>query len=369
MTSRKPSNAPSADSFGFDKEGRNCSVQWQFQVCFSMKMATMTRTALRGSLLLILAACATYSACSATRVVYRDFANGRDLSSSALIENSSYIVVGIPGEKLRSGPHGLVPRPNRAPDFPAQRYRFTLKVRRTLRGDLHTGETISVLGYETEDLVLIGPPQGICGRPGELGIYFLRKENGSFRVMVDNLRVWIPLDQRTDLRVVEPNDAMGVSIWRLTVYPFQAGLLQSTQEGLLKSFIMPLADLGTSRSAALFSEAMEHSDSPSFQVEACIALNAVNRGFGLEGCALRLRNQDFLTTAQCAELEDILARVPAANAKVELLLESADWRLIGFWARGHDLKCIREFLILLSRHPDRKIARLATALLSRRPNV
>jgi hypothetical protein len=280
-----------------------------------------------------------------------------------LIEHSPYIIVAVAGTKVSEGPPGLFTRPHGWPPFPAQKYSFTLTVQHSLRGDLASGEVITVFGYESQALVMIGPPLGICGPKGELGIYFLRRSGPAFRVVVDDFRIRIPLDENTDLRVVERGGDIPVSIWRLMMSSLQSGLTPTTQNDLVQAQLATIGSLGGAAYVRLMSEAMRESPSADFRMEACLWLNTVYSGHGLEGCALRLLKDSHLDDAHVQKLKAVLSGAPKARAQMRSILAEDRRRQLGFWAQGNDPRKIQAFLCLLSRHPDKEIARLATQAL------
>lgn len=301
--------------------------------------------------------------CERTRITYTD-ADMRQAFPADLIEHSPYIIVAVAGTKVSEGPPGLVTRPHGRPPFPAQKYSFTLTVQRSLRGDLASGEVITVFGYESEALVMIGPPLGICGPKGELGIYFLRRSGPAFRVVVDDFRIRIPLDENTDLRVVERGGDVPVSIWRLMMSPLQSGLKPTTQNDLSEAQQATIGSLGGAAEVRLMLEAMRESPSADFRMEACLWLNTGYRGgYGLEGCALRLLKDSHLDDAHAQKLKAVLSGAPKARAPMRSILAEDRRRQLGFWAQGNDPRKIQAFLCLLSRHPDKEIARLATQAL------
>jgi len=298
--------------------------------------------------------------------LYRDFDQAQ-ISSSDLLKRSPYIVVAVvDGPRVKSGPPGLVARPNNAPSFPAQRYQFTLTIQRSLRGELPAGETISVLGYQSEDKVFIGPPQGLCGRPGERAIYFLKKIGDTFWVMQNQYVSWIGLDNRMDLGAIKGEDDIALTIWRLMVAPLRNAAKPTTQNELSKILEATGTDLGRARSVKLLSAAMDDSSNRNFQIETCVWLNTVEWGLGMEKCAERLREELGVSEQQRAELSEVLSKTPEANAKMRSILGARGTAQIPFWANSNDPMKIRDFLCLLTEHTDREIARLASKQLTDR---
>lgn len=303
------------------------------------------------------------SGCQTARVLYKDFDQAQ-LSYSDLLERSPYIVVAVvDGPRVKSGPPGLVARPNNWPPFPAQRYQFTLTVQRSLRDELPAGETISVLGYQSEDKIFIGRPQGLCGQPGERAIYFLKKIGDTFWVMENQYVSWIVLDNRIDLRAIKGEDDIALTIWRLMVAPLQSGAKPTTQNELSKVLGATGTELGRARWVKLMSAAMSGSSNRNFKVETCVWLNTVEWGLGLEKCAERLREDPGISEQQRAELNEVLSKTPEANAKIRSILGTRDVAQIAFWANSNDPMKIRDFLCLLTGHTDREIAESASKLL------
>jgi len=256
-----------------------------------------------------------------------------------------------------------VARPNNWPPFPAQRYQFTLTVQRSLRGELPAGETISVLGYQSEDKVFIGPPQGLCGQPGERAIYFLKKIGDTFWVMQNQYVSWVDLDGRMDLSAVKGEDDMALTIWRLMVAPLQSGARPTTDKRLTEILGVTSVRLGRARSVKLMSAAMNESSNRDFKVETCLWLNTVEWGLGLEGCAERFRDEPGISERQRAALNEAMSNTSEANAKMRSILETRDMNQIAFWANSHDPTKIQDFLCLLTEHTDREISKLASKLL------
>ncbi len=303
------------------------------------------------------------SGCQTARVLYKNF-DQVQLSSGYLIQHSPYIVVAVvDGPRVKSGPPGLVARPNNWPPFPAQRYQFTLTVQRSLRGELPAGETISVLGYQSEDKVFIGSPQGLCGQPGERAIYFLKKIGDAFWAMQNQYVSWLDLDNRMDLGAIKGEHEIALTIWRLMIAPLQSGAKPTTQNELSKILGATGTELGRARSVKLLSAAMDDSSSRNFQAETCVWLNTVEWGLGLEKCAERPREEPGVSEQQRAELSEVLNKAPESNAKMRSILGARDIAQIAFWTNSNDPMKIRDFLCLLSGHTDREIAKLASKLL------
>jgi hypothetical protein len=311
-----------------------------------------------GALILVMS-----SGCRTARVLYKDF-DRTQLSFGDLIQRSPYIVVAVvDGPRVKSGPAGLVARPNNWPPFPAQRYQFTLTVERSLRGELPASETISVLGYQSEDKVFIGSPQGLCGQPGERAIYFLKKIGDTFWVMQNQYVSWVDLDGRMDLSAVKGEDDIALTIWRLMAAPLKSGARRTTHNKLSDIFEVTGAELGRARWVKLMSAAMSDSSNRDFKVETCVWLNTVEWGLGLEKCAEQLREEPGISERQRADLNEALSKAPGANAEMRSILETRDNPQIAFWANSNDPIKIRDFLCLLTGHTDRKIVKMASKLL------
>ena len=302
------------------------------------------------------------SGCQTTRVLYRDDDSAQH-SFSDLIQRSPYIVVAVvEGPKIKSGPPGLFPRANQPP-FPAQKYQFTLKIQRSLRGELGAGEAVSVLGYQGENKVLIGSPQGISGQPGERAVYFLKKVGDTFRVMEDHFETRVVLDSQTDLDAANREDDIALAIWRLMVTPLQAGAKPTINAQLLDIAAVTREALGRAEFIELLSAAMGHSSSRDFQFEACLWLNTVESGLGSGNCASRLLNEAWLSEQRRAELSEALGQLPEANARMRSILRTQDVGQITRLENTQSPTKTREFLCLLTRHTDREIAELASKAL------
>jgi len=279
------------------------------------------------------------------------------------IQEAPVVVVAETGDKVESGNAGVVKQAD-GTAWPAQKYQFTLTIRKALRGDLSINDTISVFGYERESPILIGAPQGICGRPNQLGVYFLRRNGASFRVMKDVYRTWIPLDPRTDLQSLNPTDSTALSIWRLMIDPLQSGARRTTHAELSSISQVTQQGLGFVNAIQLLLQAMNRSQSMGFKAETCVWLNSVHSGLGFEGCASKLLNQSGIGTDERKKLQAILVYAPRANQTMRSYL--SDESQLGFWARGEDAATVEEFLCLLARHPDGKTSGLANMLLKKR---
>ena len=304
------------------------------------------------------------SGCRASRDVYRD-ADVRQPVLGRIFDEAPVIVIAVSTGKKAAGPPGLVLRPAGLPPFPAQKYTFSLDVRRTLRGDVVPGQRISVLGYETEGIVT-GPPRGICGVAGGLGMYFLRVSGKGYRTLADEYRTWVPLESKTDLSLVEPND-IPLTIWRLLVYPYEAGIRPAINVNFSEIYFDTDFRLGRLRTIDLLSGLVEHSSNPDLEIAACMELNDADRGYGVEGCIQRILNDPArpLDSRRRDTLTWELAHVPESNARIKRILKGGTARDIGtemgYTSAPGD---IRGFLQFLAKHPDPGIARLAAERLA-----
>jgi hypothetical protein len=317
--------------------------------------------------LLVFAMLTTSPGCRQSREIYSHV----DLSHHSfdeLINRAPYVVVAISGDKQASGPPGLFARGNGWSPFPAQRYSFVLRIAASLRGDLLANEQISVMSYESLG-GLTGPAKGTCGPDGSLGVYFLRKDGSVYRTMVDDYRMWVPLDARTDLALIARND-IPLTIWRLMLYPYEAGLKPPTRADISSIEEVTGVALGRTRVIELLSGIADHSRTLDLQVVACIELNETHRGCGGEGCLKRiLANGSALaaTGTPAAMIKREMELVAESNESIKLALLDPSCEGIAEWARSKNPTEIRSFLALLTKHPVPGIARLATKRLASGP--
>jgi hypothetical protein len=303
--------------------------------------------------------------CGSEQVVYSDV-NTATNSFGELIDNAPVIVIAKTGEKSKVGPPGIRRRPNYTGGPPVQRYRVALDVRKVLRGEVQSNTRIYVSGYESENVVLVGPPQGIFGSVGDLGVYFLRRSGAEYRTMVDVYRYWIELDPRVNLDIADGAE-IPESIWRLLVQPYTAGLRNGSTIDFGYITRATGYRLGRARDIRLLIELARDSRNPDLQIEACLELNETHRGCGGEACLSKLLTDGspVVDDQKRIRLREELKKVPQSNKLVHDALLNGSQEAIARWAYSHDRTEIGRFLALLTEHPDKGIRSLAQALLKK----
>jgi len=315
--------------------------------------------------LLIILCSMIYGSCGQTTMTYVDAQIGQRTFGD-LIATAPIIVVARVAEREKVGHPGLIARHPDQPAFPAQRYGCELLVLRPLRGDLIPSTRVTAYGYEMRQKVQIGPPMGVCGQPGTIGVYFLRGESSSLRVMVDAFRSRIDLDnfEDSDLNVIQDVDDPGRAIWRLLVTPLETGRKPTTQDSLSVISESTREALGRIQFIDLLRRTMRQSAVPEFSLEACIYLNRVDWGLGLEECAAQLSKQSWIDAERRSTLANILDTAHESNEKLRSWLRTMDQQQLMFVAQSRDPIRVKEFVCFLAQHPDPDTRSLSRKLLA-----